>query len=612
MSDTIIEIPLEQLHESPFNQRKIFGALDELATSIRCEGVLEPLLVRPRVAQGPGTDGWELVFGHRRARAAEVAGLPSVPCMVRAMTDAEARSAQIAENLERDDVHPLEEAASFQALVTDDGLTAEQIAQRFGKSLSYVYGRLKLLQLHPEVRQACLAGEVGAEVALLLARLRTEKLQAKALGYIKADYHCKLDDGGKASYRAVRDLLNEKFTLALKDAIFDTMDAVLLPDAGACTTCPKRTANAPEYDDVTHGEKLPNYSRQHHGPEICTDPECFDEKKRAHLALRVQELQAKGKTVVAGNAARTAISAQGEVKGAYIALKDVKAELKKATGDAKPQVVTIQDPRTGKTVEAVKRDDLVQVGVRVPAGGSGPGSDRYAEQEARRKAERAREEAKLDAEKATRLRMLHAVRDAAAHSERSAFDLRLIARAAIAGVGYYSRDLLDQLWPGVLVNDGFDVLPDLGTQDLARLMLDCALVNELMPRWTHELTKLPPNLQAAAQHYGIDLKALRAQGGLTTSKGGEGAKKATKSKGSAKPAAARGVKYCCPDTGSTWSGKGLQPKWVKAALANGRTLAELELKPKTTAAKAAEKQTDDAGCAGGRTAQRDALEEAGA
>lgn len=574
-SDIITQIPLEQLHESPFNQRKAFRAIDELAASIKAEGrVLEPLLVRPRLAnilRPDEHDGYEIVFGHRRAQAAELAGLATVPCMVRALSNAEARSAQIAENLERDDVHPLEEAAGFQALISDDGLTADQIAERYGKSRSYVYGRLKLLQLHPDVRKACLAGEVGAEVALLLARLRTEKLQAKALGYIKADYHCKLDDGGKASYRAVRELLNEKFTLALKDAIFDTMDAVLLPDAGACTTCPKRTANAPEYDDITHGDKLPSYSKRHHGPEICTDPECFDEKKRAHLALRAQELQAKGKTVVAGNAARAAISAQGEVKGAYVALKDVKAELKKATGDTKPQVVTIQDPRTGKTFEAVKREDLVQVGVKVPAAGSGPGSDRYAEQEARRKAEQAREQAKVDAEKAARLRMLHAVRDAAASSERSAFDLRLIARAAIAGVEYHNRDLLDQLWPGVLRNDGDDVLPGLGAQDLARLLLDCALVDELVPRWTHDLKQLPPNIQAAAQHYGIDLQVVRAEGGEPAQAEGKAA--TTK----------RGVKYRCPDTGSTWSGKGLQPAWLKAALANGKRLADFDVREEAVA-----------------------------
>lgn len=107
--DTITQISLQDLHESPFNPRKTFTAIDELAASIKAEGrVLQPLLVRPIVpplfnagadTQPEAVAGFEIVFGHRRFRGAAVAGLASVPCMVRAMTDAEARSAQIAENL---------------------------------------------------------------------------------------------------------------------------------------------------------------------------------------------------------------------------------------------------------------------------------------------------------------------------------------------------------------------------------------------------------------------------------------------------------------------------------------------------------------------------------
>lgn len=593
----ITEVPLEQLHESPFNQRQRF-AVDDLAASIRAEGrVLEPLLVRPRIAnilRPDEHDGYEIVFGHRRLRAAEAAGLATVPCMVRALTDAEARSAQIAENLERDDVHPLEEAASFRALVDDDGLTPDQIAERYGKSRSYVYGRLKLLHLHPEVRAACLAGEVGAEVALLLARLRTEKLQAKALAAIKADYHCKLDDGGKASYRHVQELLNERFTLALKDAIFDTVDALLLPDAGACTTCPKRTANAPEYDDITHGEKLPSYSKRHHGPEVCTDPDCFDEKKKAHLALRAKELEAKGKTVVAGNAARAAISAKGDVKGAFVALKDVKAELDKATKIAgrqrltlsgkpvePPPIFTIQDPRTGKTVQAVRRADLPATVAKKHEPKAR--DDTYERDEARRKAERAAADAKAAAEQRVRMAVFERIRAAAATRERSAFDLQLAAKAAIAGVEWAGREVLARLWgrkDTYQLGKGLDQMP---VEQLTQLILDCALVGDIPVRaWS--LDHKPETLLSAARHYGIDVAAVRAElaeppgAGVCTPPPAAPATKNRKSaarpaRASTKPGA---VKYRCPATDSTWSGRGLQPAWVKAALANGRTLAELQ------------------------------------
>jgi ParB/RepB/Spo0J family partition protein len=159
----ITSIPLDQLHESPFNPRKFFdpAALQELADDIKAHGrILSPLLVRPRVPPlFAGTDdadaitGYELVFGHRRLRAADLAGLQVVDCMVRSMTDLEVKRAQISENLQRQDVHPIEEAEGFQALMDDHGETADTIASSTGKSRSYVYGRLKLLQAVPKVRR---------------------------------------------------------------------------------------------------------------------------------------------------------------------------------------------------------------------------------------------------------------------------------------------------------------------------------------------------------------------------------------------------------------------------------------------------------------------------
>lgn len=138
--DTITQIPLEQLHESPFNPRRTFAGIDELAANIRAEGCIhEPLLVRPRILaqglarrgdgrreDGDTQDGYEVVFGHRRLRAAAAARLATVPCMVRALTDAQARSAQISENLQRHDVHPIEEAEGLRALIDAGVLTAAE------------------------------------------------------------------------------------------------------------------------------------------------------------------------------------------------------------------------------------------------------------------------------------------------------------------------------------------------------------------------------------------------------------------------------------------------------------------------------------------------------
>jgi ParB/RepB/Spo0J family partition protein len=505
--DTITALPIAQLRESPFNPRKTFAnaGLQELADSISAVGVQQPIKVRS-VAGG---EAWEVVFGHRRLRAAALAGLASMPCMVCTMTDAEAARAQIAENLEREDLHPIEEAEGYAALMQDHGVTADELVQQTGKSRSYIYGRLKLLQACPQIRNACLAGEIGSEVALLIARLRTDKLQEKALGYIQRDYSSNLQDGGKSSYRSVRNLLNEKFTLELKGALFDTTDDTLLPDAGPCTTCPKRTANAPEFTDIAAPDNTAKdrYGMRkdyipHDGPDVCTDPDCFAAKKAAHLKRKAAELQAKGKTVVDGNKARSAISAHGEVKGAYVALKDVRDAIKQAKGD-KPATVTIQDPRTGKTVEAVKRSDLAAAGVKLKE----PKATNSADSNRRWELQRQKEHEACEAETTRRLQLLSAVRERVATTARSEFDLRLLARAALDRVDHDDLRLLHQLWG---MPDG-DTLEDrveaMDANDLTRLLMDCTLVDGLVVTYFGYIKTTPKPLAAAIAFYGVEQAA---------------------------------------------------------------------------------------------------------
>ena len=632
--ETITMLRIDALHESPFNPRKIFddAALQELAADINSVGrVLQPLLVRPRpsplfahhaaLEADPNHGGFEIVFGHRRYRAAELAGLTEVPCMVRAMTDAEARRAQISENLQRTDVHPIEEAEGYQALIDHDGQTADSIAEQFGKSRSYVYGRLKLLQACPEIRKACLAGEVGAEVALLIARLRTDKLQEKALGYIRADYRAKLDDGGKASYRTIRDLLVEKFTLDLKSAMFDVADETLLPLAGSCVTCPKRSANAPEYADLVESSTSRWGMSKPGSANACTDPDCFDAKKKAHLKREADKLAAAGKVVVDGNAARNSISARGEIKGAYVALADVKAALakpNKITGQPlKPPVVLIQDPRTGKTHKAVKRADLQAAGVKVsdaPAQGSAAAT---AAHEARRKAEREAEQAKVELERKVRRAVLSDIRDQIVKRERDAFDLQLVAQAAWRGIEWYERKLMAELWGFKSEHELDKRIGQMDLQQLTLFVMDCALVPDCLVE-PYTLHQKPTILLQAAKHYDIDVDQVRAEvtkGASTPTAAAQAKEKAVATKSKAKPAAAatlRGVKYRCPDTGATWTGKGLQTAWLKAALASGKSLADFDVKKAESQARSAGKDDDGAGGAGARTADVDALEEAGA
>jgi ParB family chromosome partitioning protein len=142
----------------PIQPRHGFDAerLAELAESIRQHGVVQPLLVRPR------GDRFELVAGERRWRAAQLAGLTEVPAMVRELADADALKVALVENLQREDLNPLEEAEAYSRLMQEFRLTQEEIAAAVGKSRPAVANTLRLLQLAPPIQQAIARGECSA------------------------------------------------------------------------------------------------------------------------------------------------------------------------------------------------------------------------------------------------------------------------------------------------------------------------------------------------------------------------------------------------------------------------------------------------------------------
>lgn len=192
---TFEHVALAALHESVLNPRKTFpaGPLAELTESIRTAGVLQPLLVRPRAG-----GGYEIAAGHRRARAAKAAGLTAIPAVVRPMTDAEFLEAVTLENLLREDLTELEEAASYKTLMTTGRHDVEWVAARCGRSVKYVYDRIKLLELGKEAKTLLLDQKITAGHAILLARL-TPAEQARVIGHKGQDY----EDGGLFTGEAV-------------------------------------------------------------------------------------------------------------------------------------------------------------------------------------------------------------------------------------------------------------------------------------------------------------------------------------------------------------------------------------------------------------------------
>ncbi len=169
-------VPLEYLEPSPLQPRQQFSEaeLEELAHSLRTHGLLQPLLVRPSRALA---SGYEIIAGERRWRAAQRAGLHELPCIVRELDDREALEIGLVENLQRQDLDPLEEAAAYQRLVEHYGRRPEEIARAVGKSRSHVANTLRLLGLPEAVRRHLREGRLSAgHGRALLAARQPERL----------------------------------------------------------------------------------------------------------------------------------------------------------------------------------------------------------------------------------------------------------------------------------------------------------------------------------------------------------------------------------------------------------------------------------------------------
>jgi ParB family chromosome partitioning protein len=166
------EISVERITPSPFQPRRTFdeAKIDELAASIRNQGIIQPLVVRPR------GDGFELIAGERRWRAALKAGLLRAPVVVRDASDHEALQLALVENLQREDLNPIEEASGYRRLQEEFHWSQEEMAEKVGKSRPAIANSLRLLTLPGEVQQEVAAGKLPAGQARALLGLHTEPL----------------------------------------------------------------------------------------------------------------------------------------------------------------------------------------------------------------------------------------------------------------------------------------------------------------------------------------------------------------------------------------------------------------------------------------------------
>ena len=249
-------IPLKDIKPDPNQPRKFFdeAAMNELSDSIKQKGVLQPILVRPN------GKGYMLVCGERRYKGSELAGLSEIPAVIRDLTDQEALELQIIENLQRKDVHPMEEAVAFKSLIDHKQFDVKEIAARVGKKDFYVKQRLKLNDLTKDWQDAFFQSRV-----ILTDVLKVSTLNAK-------DQEELYEEEGKdrPTINITKwDLI--KYLGKLDEAAFDVTDPFLDKKAGPCTVCKFNSAVA-----VLFPEDIAN--------PHCSNSTCFKNKTEIHFA----------------------------------------------------------------------------------------------------------------------------------------------------------------------------------------------------------------------------------------------------------------------------------------------------------------------------------------
>lgn len=299
-------IAVADIVASPHNHRRRFNGLEELGDSIVANGLVHPLIVRPKPGDRLAPGAYELVCGERRWRAAKLRGIDHLPAIVRDLSDDAVREQQLIENVQRADVHPLDEADGYRDLLDKHGYTVDQLVAKTGKSRSWVYGRLKLCELVPEVREAFLADKITTQVAIALARLPVPAHQAEALSGVLGIGGRDLSDHGieppliddenseaspqPLTNRQALAYLERRYMLDLSLAKFPLDDRSLVPDALDCGSCTYRTGNQPDLFGEVTGDR-------------CTRPPCFEAKTKAWFAVIASKAKADGMKVIEGKKA---------------------------------------------------------------------------------------------------------------------------------------------------------------------------------------------------------------------------------------------------------------------------------------------------------------------
>lgn len=244
----------------------------ELSNSIAKNGVLQQILVRPAKNKGINIKKYELIYGNRRIVAARLAGLKEIPANIKEVDDEDVLMLQVTENLQRKDVHPMDEALAFKSLIEKKKMKIEDIAHLVAKSQDFVVQRMKLNDLIPELQKDFKSGKFSMAHALQYCRISAEDQKTA---------HKQMKSYRSQEYGSSGDLkhfINTQIINNLSSVPFKKDDETLIPGVVACKVCPKRSgANRSLFPDIKEDDR-------------CFDRSCFSAKMAAHMLAKVKEI----------------------------------------------------------------------------------------------------------------------------------------------------------------------------------------------------------------------------------------------------------------------------------------------------------------------------------
>jgi ParB/RepB/Spo0J family partition protein len=276
--DELVSIPPGDLKPSPFHRRTVWGNMRAFASLIETMGVIEPPIVR--IVDGE----YELVVGHRRQKGAVMAKLETVPCLVRTLLDEEVIEIQAAENMRREDLHPLD-ACDYYAMLLERGHDQRSLGKRFGVQPESVRETLRLLSLAPMARAAYAKGSISHVAARYLCQLMPAQQGALTEALT----------GGAIADDAILAWIRRHALVSLTDVPWSLTDKRF--SAGACATCPKRTG----------GGQRTLFAEIAGDDATCADPSCWKDKMRTVAAEAIEKAKADGHAISADKPDRTFI-----------------------------------------------------------------------------------------------------------------------------------------------------------------------------------------------------------------------------------------------------------------------------------------------------------------